>query len=69
MKKKLLELLEVRNLISILVTLTFIVLCFTGVIAPNLIEYVVISVFGALYGAKKVVEENKKDGGNDNGGN
>lgn len=63
------ELLEVRNLISILVTLTFIVLCFTGVIAPNLIEYVVISVFGALYGAKKVVEENKKDGGNDNGGN
>jgi len=59
MKKKLLELLEVRNLISILVTLTFIVLCFTGVIAPNLIEYVVISVFGALYGAKKVVEDKK----------
>lgn len=63
MKKKLLELLEVRNLISLLIAVTFVVLAFTGVIAPNLIEYVVISVFGALYGAKKVVEE-KKDGGN-----
>lgn len=63
------ELLEVRNLISLIIAITFVILCFTGIIAPNLIEYVVISVFGALYGAKKVVEENKKDGGNDNGGN
>lgn len=57
------ELLEVRNLISLIISITFVILCFTGVIAPNLIEYVVISVFGALYGAKKVVED-KKDGGN-----
>lgn len=61
MKKKLLELLDVRSIIAILITITFIVLCLTGVVEPTLIEYVVVSVFGALFGAKKVMETTDKE--------
>lgn len=75
MKNMLMELLEVRNIIALLVAVTFVALAFCGIIEPKLIEYVIVSVFGFLFGAKAALDKpntpaapEKKDEDNGEGG-
>ncbi|WP_447402315.1 hypothetical protein ACE1MS_11685 [Lysinibacillus sp. fkY74-1] len=72
MKRKLQEqlskLLEIRNIIAVLVTITFLVLSFTGVLQVEFIQSIIMAVIifffakGTTYDeAKKMVDDVKKE--------
>lgn len=60
MKKKLADLIETRKIIALLMTVTFVVLAFTGTLEPTY-TYATISMVLGYYFGKSTALDNPKD--------